>query len=271
MCAPVSLLADREDEGSAEVGIPGAARRLAELFVGPIDLLLEGPSADTRAFLYANPPLAWSGLVAVTRNGEARRLIRDFGLRMAGALGRTARPAAPPSAPSSAPPDVVEEVLDNATAQKAPSGALNLADVPPPPLPSSLHDFRTGGKQREALVAMIEHFRAAGVGVALVHSPVSDWFTGALRNGEQTRAVALLREVGQSLDVPVFVRDRAGYGLAEDDYFRRDGGFDGHHLVGRSGRERFSRALGERIAAPLLAALAAGAPAGFARSELPPP
>jgi hypothetical protein len=234
-------------------------------------LLVDGPTVDTRAFLYAHPPLAWSGLVAVTRNGEARRLIRDFGLRVAGVLGRPTRAAPASTPPATSGQDVVDEVLDNATAQKAPSGAANLADVPPPPLPSSLHDFRTGGKQRDALVAMIEHFRAAGVAVALVHAPVSDWFSGALRNGEQARYVALLREVGQSLDVPVFVGDRAGYGLAEDDYFRRDGGFDGHHLVGRGGRERFSRALGARIAGPLLAALSAGEPVGFARSELPPP
>lgn len=260
--------------GTGEVDVNDALGNpiLAVAFWGVGDffthLLLEGPSVDTRAYLYAHPPLAWSGLVAVTRNGEARRLIRDFGLRVAGALGRPTRAPATPSAPA---PDVVEEVLDNATSQKAPTGAVNLADIPPPPLPSSLHGFRTGGKQRDALVAMIEHFRSAGVAVALVHAPVSDWFSGALRNGEQARYVALLREVGETLDVPVFVRARVDYDLTEDDYFRRDGGFDGHHLVGRTGRERFSRALGEHIAGPILAALKAGEPVGFARSELPAP
>ncbi|MCB9522650.1 MAG: hypothetical protein H6702_04635 [Myxococcales bacterium] len=225
-------------------------------------ILESGTDNDTRTFLFLQPPLAWSAIATTHRRQLMRVKLRDLVLGLlAGAPARPQAPAAP----------AADDPVANTQAQAA-AGAESLAQVPQPVSSVYLRGWHVGGRQTQALRALVARLKAAGVAVALVHGPVSDWYAGVYRQGELAAYRAQMMALGAELNVPVFLLPKAAYGLVDADYFSA-GRFDGHHLISPQGRVRLAQGIGAQVIAPVMAALDAGQPAGAAlgRDALGPP
>lgn len=210
-----------------------------------------GTDAQTRAWLYAHPPCNWSALLRARRKSRIRGVVSSFARRVQATLLGTGRPTPKPK-PTTPVDEVVEGVVNNATALKS-KHASRLADVPPPTGSPYLAGFRVGGKHVAALREMARYLKAHDVRLAVVHTPVSDWYRNVYRNGELDRYVEALLAAAQAEDFALYLLPPGAHGLEDDDYFRAERAFDGHHLVRRTGRVAFSRSLARQVVTPLLA------------------
>lgn len=238
---------------------------IAATLWGPLDflghVLANGTDGETRSFLLSRPPARWSGLLTATRRGQLRGVVRGAALRLTAWLGLT-----PAQAAKSEPR--ADDEADGTTDGAAAAGASSLAQVPPPNSSIYLRDFALGGRQTAALRALIRYLRAQGVTPVILHAPVSDWYGAVYTRGEDRAYRALVLQVAREEDVPAVLLDKAAYGLVDDDYFERDGRFDGHHILSERGRAAFARGIGERVVGPLLREIAAGRSPGFEHSLL---
>ena len=110
--------------------------------------------------------------------------------------------------------------------------------------------------------------RARQLHVVLLHLPVSDWYAQVYSGALRQRYRRLLHRIAEESDCPLFLFKKQTIGLKDSDYFRRDGRFDGHHIISQAARDRLGDTIGAQIARPLLLRLKRGEAVGFAQSHL---
>lgn len=217
-----------------------------------------GTGEETRAYLFSIPPATLSALAQAYRFKLLRGELRGLALRL---MARS-----PENGPDEA--DREPDVLENAESRRATAGVARLADIPPPVGGAYVRDFHLGGVQTEAMRGLVRRTKAAGVVPVLLDAPLSDWYRSGMIHGEEAAYLELLRRFGAEEDVAVFALPREAWGLGEDDYFVKDGHFDGHHVATPEGRRRFAETVGRLVVGPLWARLAAGEGVGFAQGRL---
>jgi hypothetical protein len=74
----------------------------------------------------------------------------------------------------------------------------------------------------------------------------------------EERYVRALREIGEELDLAVFVLDARRHGLSNRDFFQPDGTYDGYHLATDEGLDSFSTSLGREVVRPIMRERRAG-------------
>ena len=213
-----------------------------------MDAWQHGLNVRTRTFLRRKTPLQYSKILEYLRRGQLRTKLRDFALAMSGRLGLSQKQEAKSDT------KVSEQVIGQRQAGKATS----LGEVPPPTNPATLRNFKVGGAQYAALKALVKRMRALGVTVALVHTPVSDWFSQVYSPELWSDYVMLLRQIKDELGVPVMVLPKDSFGLSDADYFTTAGGFDGHHVLSDQGRARFAVGVRTEVVEPIWQRLRAG-------------
>ena len=184
-------------------------------------LLARGTGAETRSFLFSTPPISWSSLMEAYRRNRLRAALRGA------LLGHLASRA----------------TLETKRAAKSVTGLEQLA---PAGTSAYLRRYRTGGRQADALRGIIRYLRGEGVHVVVVHAPVSDWYAGGYRAGEDVLYGELMRRVTGEEGAGLLLFDKGHYGLTDADYFE-EGRYDGHHILSERGRRRFAEGIGRAL------------------------
>jgi len=210
----------------------------------------------TTSFLFEHFPLGYSALAQGRPASLARIQLRGIGMRLMASLGlMKADPDEGGEFEARRAPGSATEVMGS-DARRAGSEIKGLDEIEPPA--GMLRDYRVGGRQLDALRQLVAYLDSNDVAAALVHAPDSEWHRRGYWPGVEEQYVRALREVGEELDLAVFVLDAGRHGLSDRDFFQPDGTYDGYHLATEQGLDTFSTSLGREVVGPVMRERRAG-------------
>ena len=220
------------------------------------EVATSGFNGLTRGFLFQHFPLGYSALAHGRSATLARIELRGIGMRLMASLGlmKAGSDGGGELEPGREPGSAIE-VMGSDT-RRAESEITGLDQIESPA--GMLRDYRVGGRQLDALRRLVAYLDSNDVSAALVHAPDSEWYRRGYWPGVEEQYVRALREVGEELDLAVFVLDARRHGLSDRDFFRQDGTYDGYHLATDEGLDSFSTSLGREVVGPIMRERRAG-------------
>ncbi len=145
-------------------------------------------------------------------------------------------------------------------------GVTSIEAIPSPRSSLYLRNYKTGGRQTLSLRALIKRMHPLGIKIALLHAPVSHWYSNVYSPDMKASYRRLLEDIARENDIPLYLISRQRAGLTDADYFIPDGRFDGHHILSKKGRAAFQHFMESQVIGPLQGRIDAQEEAGFSLS-----